>query len=125
MGDYVDADLLGRADPATTVAVVELRIEGEPASRKVVYFKAAKDMAWPEPAIRASWRREGGGYVLELQSEALARGVWVDAGDADVSDNALTLLPGERVSLRVTSEAALATLQKNLRLQTLTKDISN
>jgi len=125
MGDYVDADLLGRADPASTVAVVELRIGGEPASRKVVYFKAAKDMAWPEPAIRASWRREGGGYVLELQSEALARGVWVDAGDADVSDNALTLLPGERVSLRVTSEAALATLQKNLRLQTLTKDISN
>lgn len=125
MGDYVDADLLGRADPAATVAVFELHADGEPASRRVVYFKAAKDMAWPEPGLQSSWRREGGAYVLDLKATALARGVWVDAGDAEVSDNALTLLPGERVSLRVKSKAAMAELQRTLRLQTLTKDISN
>jgi beta-mannosidase len=39
-----------------------------------------------------------------------------------VSDNALTLLPGERVSLRVSSKAGLAALRKALRLQTLAKD---
>ncbi|MCD2517381.1 glycoside hydrolase family 2 protein [Massilia sp. G4R7] len=125
MGDYVDTDLLGRADPAATVAVFELRAEGEPAARKVVYFKPAKDMAWLEAGLRANWGREGGAYVLELQAASLVRGLWVDAGEAEVSDNALTLLPGERVRLRVTSKAGLATLQRSLKLQTLTKDIAN
>ncbi|GAB3373744.1 beta-mannosidase [Massilia agri] len=124
VADYLDADLLGRADPASTVAVFELRAEGEPASRRVVYFKAAKDMAWQEPGLQAQWRSKDGAYVLELQAAALVRGLWVDAGEAEVSDNALTLLPGERVSLRVSSKAGLAALRKGLRLQTLTKDIT-
>ncbi|MEW6760353.1 MAG: glycoside hydrolase family 2 protein [Pseudomonadota bacterium] len=124
VADYVDADLLGRADPASTVAVFELRAEGEPASRRVVYFKAAKDMAWPEPGLQAQWRSKGGAYVLELQAATLVRGLWIDAGEAEVSDNALTLLPGERVSLRVSSKAGLAALRKGLRLQTMTKDIA-
>jgi len=125
VSEHLDADLLGRADPAATVAVFELRAESEPASRRVVYFKAAKDMDWREPGLQAHWRRDGSGYVLELQAATLARGVWIDAGEAEVSDNALTLLPGERVSLRVSSKAGLAALRKGLRLQTLTKDIAD
>ena len=125
VADYMDAELLGRADPASTVAVFELRADGEPASRRVVYFKAARDMAWRDPGLETNWRREGAGYVLELRAATLARGVWIDAGEAEVSDNALTLLPGEQVSLRVTSKAGLATLRSTLRLQTLTKDIGS
>lgn len=118
---YPDADLLGTADPAATVAVFELQAEGEPASRRVVYFKAAKDLRWPESGLRAALRRAGDGYTLELQAARLARAVWIDFGalDAELSDNAFTLLPGERVSLRVSSRASLASLEKALRVQSL------
>jgi len=121
LDDYADAALLGKADPASTVAVFDLQAEGEPASRAVVYFRAAKEIAWPQPDLRAAWRRDGKGYVLELQAAKLARAVWLDFGevDAEVSDNALTLLPGERVSLRVRSTASLAALRKSLQLRSL------
>ena len=121
VADYPDADLLGQADPASTVAVFELKPEGEPSSRRVVYFKAAKDLRWPEAGLRAALRADGKGYVLELRAAALARGVWVDFGDldAEVSDNALTLLPGERLTLRVRSRAGLAALRKALQLRSV------
>ncbi|MDT1862375.1 glycoside hydrolase family 2 protein, partial [Acinetobacter baumannii] len=45
MAAYRDADLLGKADPANTVAVFELQAEGEPAARAVVYFAPAKRIA--------------------------------------------------------------------------------
>ena len=121
VADYPDADLLGQADPASTVAVFELKPEGEPSSRRVVYFKAAKDLRWPEAGLRAALRADGKGYVLELRAAALARGVWVDFGDldAEVSDNALTLLPGESLTLRVRSRAGLAALRKALQLRSV------
>ena len=121
VADYPDADLLGQADPASTVAVFELKPEGEPSSRRVVYFKAANDLRWPEAGLRAALRADGKGYVLELRAAVLARGVWVDFGDldAEVSDNALTLLPGERLTLRVRSRAGLAALRKALQLRSV------
>jgi beta-mannosidase len=47
--------------------------------------------------------------------------VWIDFGDTDaeVSDNALTLLPGESISLRVSSKAGLAALRKSLRIRSI------
>jgi beta-mannosidase len=118
---YLDADLLGGADPASTVAVFDLQPDAEPASRGVVYFRAAKEMAWPDPGLRTQVGRDGDGFALELHADKFARAVWIDAGDldADFSDNALTLLPGESVSLRVSSKADLAALRKSLRVQSL------
>jgi beta-mannosidase len=118
---YLDAALLGNADPASTVAVFDLAVEGEPASRGVVYFRAAKDMAWPDPKLQAELRRDGDGYALDLHAAALARAVWIDFGDADadVADNALTLLPGESLSLHVASRADLETLRKALQVRTV------
>ena len=118
---YSDAELLGGADPASTVAVFDLRVDGEPASRGAVYFKAAKDMRWPDPGLQAQWRRDGDGYALELHAAKFARAVWLDAGelDAELSDNALTLLPGESVVLHVASKAGLEPLRQSLRLRSL------
>ena len=125
LADYSDRDLLGDADPAVTVAVFDLQAQGEPASRRVVYFKAAKDMRWPDPGLHAQLRRDGNGYVLELGAAKLARALWIDFGDADanVADNAITLLPGETVTLHIASKAALATLRKALRLRTLAGEV--
>jgi beta-mannosidase len=121
LSDYSDADLRGNADPANTVAVFDLQVQGEPASRGVVYFNAAKDMHWPKPALQTELRREGAGYLLKLHAKAFARAVWIDFGetDAELSDNALTLLPGESIALRITSKAGLAALRKSLRLRTV------
>lgn len=127
VADYLDADLLGKADPASTVAVFELQAEGEPAARGVVYFKAAKEMSWPAPGLHADLRRAGDGYTLALHAATLARAVWVDFGDldADVSDNALTLLPGETLSLHVSSTADLASLRQSLRLRSLAEVLAS
>lgn len=122
--EQADAELLAGADPATTVAVFELLAEGEPTSRSLVYFAAARQLRWPEPGIQATLQRTGTGvYRLDLRAAALARAVWIDFGalDAELSDNALTLLPGEAVSLRVSSRADLALLRQALRLQLFSK----
>ena len=76
---------------------------------------------WPDPGIQAELRRDGDGYVLDLRARKLARALWIDFGDLDAepSDNALTLLPGESISLHVTSAASLDALRKSLRLRTL------
>lgn len=121
MADYADADLLGQADAASTVAVFDLQAEGEPASRHVVYFTPAKRMAWKAGSLRAQLRRDAGGPVLEITAARLARGVWVDFGelDAEVSDNAFTLLPGERITLRVKSAAGDGALRAALHIRSL------
>lgn len=119
--DYVDADLLGGADAKAMVAVFDLSVEGEPASRDIVYFNAAKDIAWTDPGLKTELRRDGDGYALDIRADKLARAMWVDFGDldAELSDNALTILPDERVTVRVTSAATLDALQKALRLRSV------
>jgi beta-mannosidase len=118
---YLDAELLGGADPARTVAVFDLQAEGEPASRSVVYFVPATQAAWRQPGIAAELRRDGDGYALALAAAHLARAVWIDFGalDAELSDNALTLLPGERVVLRVRSTASASALRAALQIRSL------
>jgi beta-mannosidase len=111
-----DAELLRGADPRRTAAAFELLIDGVCVSRTVVYFDAAKSLRLSDPGLHAELSPDGEGYSLALRSTALARGVWVDFGtvDADVSDNALTLLPGERVTLHVRSAATLDDLRRAL-----------
>ncbi|WP_374579948.1 glycoside hydrolase family 2 protein [Pseudoduganella sp.] len=118
---YADADLLAGADPAATVAVFELQAAGEPSARSVVYFKAAKDLRWAAAGLSAQVQRDGKDYLVVLRAGNLARAVWIDFGahDAEVSDNAVTLLPGEKVTLRVSSRASLAALRKALRVRSV------
>jgi beta-mannosidase len=51
----------------------------------------------------------------------VARAVWLDFGelDADLSDNALTVLPGESVTLRLASKAGIDELRRELTLKSL------
>jgi beta-mannosidase len=123
---YTDAELLEGADPAATVAVFDLQAEGEPASRGVVYFRAAKEMHWPDPGLQVQLRRAGDAYALELRASRLARAVWIDVGDidAELSDNALALLPGERLTVRIASKAGLARLRAELGIRTLAGKVS-
>ncbi|WP_313342753.1 glycoside hydrolase family 2 protein [Stenotrophomonas sp.] len=121
VGRFTDAQLLGKADPARTVAVVEL-LEGQRVlSRQVVYFAAAKDMQLPKVQIDSDLQTEGGGYVLTLRSPSLVRALWIDFDGRDVTltDNALDLVPGEPVTIRVSSDADLQTLRRTMRMTSL------
>lgn len=118
---FTDKELLRGADPRRTAAVFELWVEGRAVSRRVVYFRPAKTLIWPRPTVRASLRPDGDGYALELHARSLMRGVWLDFGDRDVglSDNALTLLPGEPVHLHLRTAETPDALTRALRLRSL------
>lgn len=121
LATYSDAELLGEADPAATVAVFDLRVPGEPDAREVVYFRPARDMAWQPPEVQADLVAADGGQALRLTARRLARAVWVsfEGFDAELSDNALTLLPGETVTLHVSAPAPAEALRAALRIRTL------
>jgi len=113
-----DAELLRSADPKRTAAAFELWIDGKPVSRCVVWFDAARNLALRDPQLRAELQRDGESYSLALSGRQMARDVWIDFGamDAELSDNAFDLLPGETIKLRVRSSAALDDLRRALTL---------
>ena len=78
-------------------------------------------MRWPDPGLQAQLHRKGDDLVLELQATRLTRALRIDFGarEAELSDNALTLLPGERVSLQVSSQASLEALHQAMQLRSL------
>jgi len=118
-----DAELLHGADARHTVAVFDLITEGDVQSRQVVYFAKALDLQLGHPRIEAKLtEQDRGRYRLRLSaSSELARGLWISFGDIDaqISDNSLTLLPGEPIELTVTSHASLQDLRRHLQLRSL------
>ncbi|MEW9572718.1 glycoside hydrolase family 2 protein [Rhodanobacter sp. Si-c] len=120
-GDYTDAQLLHGGDPRHAVAVFELLDHGRPLSRHLVWFDDAKNLALPDPGLKATLSADG--RSLTVSARHLAREVWVDFGDADadarLSDNAFDLLPGESVTLHVDSAAGAAALQHALTVRSL------
>ncbi|MCW6026539.1 glycoside hydrolase family 2 protein [Stenotrophomonas sp. SRS1] len=121
VGRFADADLLKGADPTRTVAVVELFDGATRLSQQVVYFVPAKALALSPAKIDSELRTDGDGYLLTLRSPTLVRALWIDFDglDAALSDNALDLVPGETVTIRLRAEADLATLRSALRLHSL------
>ena len=121
VGQFADADLLKGADPARTVAVVELFDGATLLSQQVVYFVPAKALALSPAKIDSELRTDGDGYLLTLRSPTLVRALWIDFDglDAALENNALDLVPGETVTIRLTSAADLATVRSALRLHSL------
>ncbi|HJR73418.1 MAG TPA: glycoside hydrolase family 2 protein [Luteimonas sp.] len=120
---FDDDELLAGADPRKTMAVFDLTVGGKPISRRIVYFDAAKALSLPtDPGISVRWHAAGAGrYRIDVSAKSFARALWLDFGDVDaeISDNALDLLPGETVSLAVNSQTSLADLERNLKLRWL------
>ncbi|WP_421681259.1 beta-mannosidase [Stenotrophomonas bentonitica] len=121
VGRFADADLLKGADPTRTVAVVELFDGATLLSQQVVYFAPAKALALSPAKIDSTLRADGEGAVLTLRAPKLVRALWIDFDgvDATLDDNALDLVPGETVTIRLRSKADLPTLRRTLRLTSL------
>lgn len=123
VGRFADAELLKGAEPTRTVAVVELFDGATLLSQQIVYFVPAKALALSRATINAELRTagDGEGYLLTLGSPTLVRALWIDFDglDAALENNALDLVPGETVTIRLRAEADLATLRSALRLHSL------
>jgi len=119
VADLPDAQLLHGADPRRSVAVFELLDGAHVLSRHTLYFDPAKALDLPDPGLQA--RLSPDGRRLTVSARRLAREVWVDFGalDATLSDNAFDLLPGEQVTLQVTSTATPQALREAMHLRSL------
>ena len=122
LATITDADILGTADPARSFAVAELLSNGNVIARQFVYFAKAKELALTDPGIHASILPTiNGKYALTMSSKSLARGVWIDFGNLDVtmSDNAFDLAPSHAICIELGSTASLSTLRRELSIRSL------
>ena len=119
--EATDAALLQGADPYRSFAVFELLAQGRSVSRHLLYFAPALRLQLPDPGLHAGLADSGHGIVLNVHAQRLAREVWVDFGslDAQVSDNAFDLLPGEGVELQITGTASITSLRNALQVRSL------
>ncbi|MEY2151196.1 glycoside hydrolase family 2 protein [Rhodanobacter sp. 115] len=119
VADLADAQLLHGADSHRSMAVFDLLDHGKLLSRHVLYFDVAKALDLPDPGLHATLSSDG--HQLTVSARNLAREVWVDFGklDARLSDNAFTLLPGQKVTLQVHSDADPAALRHALHVRSL------
>ncbi|HET7664133.1 MAG TPA: glycoside hydrolase family 2 protein, partial [Rhodanobacteraceae bacterium] len=118
-GDFTDAQLLRGADPDRTVAVFDLMRDGKRLSRHLVYFDKAKALDLPDPGLATTLSADG--RHLTIGAKHLAREVWISFGPnkARLSDNAFDLLPGESVTLDVTSQASADALRQSMHVRSL------
>jgi beta-mannosidase len=110
---YFTADqkeLLANADPTKGFLVFDLTVGGQQVSRNLIFFDTMHNLDLPKPVkIETSLDKSNGGYAVTLRSPALARSVFVSFGDLDVKteDNYFDLLPGEAVTVKLKTPAAV------------------
>lgn len=108
-------------DPATTFAVAELSVDGKLVSKNLAFFTKPVQSQLLHPEIGTELTQEGNRYKLKLSSPVLARDVYVSFGDLDAtySDNYVNLVPGEPVTIEISSPATLGQLKEKLSLMSL------
>jgi beta-mannosidase len=80
-----------------------------------------KDIDFPKASIRASSVAAHDGYDVTVKSDAFARGVFlsIEGTDNFFSDNYFDLLPGEEVTIHVTTSLNKADFDKQLKIEHL------
>jgi beta-mannosidase len=121
LNSLTDDALLKGADPAKTLVVFTMEVDGKAISRHILYFRAARELSLPQAKVTAHVTGGAHGLQLTLHADTLARDIWVSFGDQDVTlaDNAFTLLPGESRTIPLKSSANAAALESALQIQTL------
>lgn len=88
-------ELLGTYDPKRVVLLVQLEQEGDVLDSKHYYFTSFREIELPEAAITIEEVPGSGGTSFTLQTDALARQVWILAEEEGIfSDNFFDLIPG-------------------------------
>jgi len=118
-----EKELPGSADPDRTFLVFDLTVAGTTVSRNAVFLDCMRNLQLPlHPVIQSAIQGSGPNYTITLHSPVLARNVYLSFGELDVklSDNYFDLLPGEEMTVQLTSTATLAQLQGALKIMSLT-----
>jgi beta-mannosidase len=116
--------LAAKATPRRSFLVVDLEMGGKRLSRNLVFFDHMRNLALPVvPRIDVKLYKKGEAYSLTLRTPGLARNVYVSFADLDVavSDNYFDLLPGEPVTVDLTTSSSLQQLESALKIMSLTE----
>ncbi len=118
------AALSAKGDPHRTFLVFDLEVAGKKVSRNLIFFDVTHDLDLPvAPKIETTFNQSGGDFTITLQSQKLARSVYLSFGDLDVqsSDNYFDLLPGEAVIIRLKSSATPEQIRGAMKVTSLTE----
>ncbi|MGA2020827.1 MAG: glycoside hydrolase family 2 protein [Candidatus Sulfotelmatobacter sp.] len=118
------AALSAKGDPRRTFLVFDLEVAGKKVSRNLIFFDVTHDLELPvAPKIETTFNQSGGDSTITLQSQKLARSVYLSFGDLDVqtSDNYFDLLPGEAVTIRLKSSATPEQVRGAMKVTSLTE----
>lgn len=103
-----NADWLQGHDPATTLLRLELKQKGHADIVQEHYFAPSKDLGLKQAAIQVTEVQESDGLYLVLESDTLAKQVWISTEAEGVfSDNFFDLIPGIPVKVKFTSREGL------------------
>ena len=108
-------------DAATSFVAAELSVEGKLVSKNLLFFELPKDLVLPAAKIATDVTKAGDGFDVRVTSDAVARDVFLSAGDLDAtySDNFFDLLPGEGATVHVKTSATLEQLKSALKAVSL------
>ncbi len=112
----------GAADTSRVFIVADLSADGVEISRNLIYLAPTKEIHLKPAALKVETTGGNGSYKVRITSPVLARSVYLDFGNLDVtvSDNYFDLLPGETVEIAATSRATLDALKAQLKVVSLT-----
>src|SRR5580704_2148375 len=118
-------ELLTNVDPKKSFLVFDLTVGGQNVSRNLIFFDTMHNLDLPTSVhIETSLSNSNGTYAVTLRSQVLARSVYLSFGDLDVqtADNYFDLLPGETVTVKLTtpSSVSLDQLKSSLQVTSLT-----
>lgn len=115
------ADLLKGADKRDVVVSVRLQTRDGQVYDNSYFLVQQKEMNYPKADIRVEVEAADSGYVLSLTSDMFARGVFlsVDGIDSFFSDNYFDILPGQTVSVHLTTGLTIDDLKRQLKIRSL------
>jgi beta-mannosidase len=116
-----ETDLLAKTPARSSFLVVDLLINGKPASRNLLFFDVMRNLTLPTPAIETNISGSTGDYTLTLRSPVLARNVYLSFGDLDLkaSDNYFDLIPGEQTTIHLMTKAPIEQVKSLLKIMSL------
>ncbi|GAB1155345.1 glycoside hydrolase family 2 protein [Paenibacillus illinoisensis] len=103
-----NTDWLQGHDAAATLLRLELKQNGHANIVQEHYFAPSKDLALKQAAIQVTEVQESDGSYVVLESDTLAKQVWISTEAEGVfSDNFFDLIPGIPVKVKFTSREGL------------------
>ncbi len=113
--------LLGDADPREVVFSAVVRWSEDPDSpvRSLLFFSSPKELELLAPTIRFDLQPQSGGFLITLESDVLAKDVYLVLADGRFSHNFFELLPREPRQVFVRTDVPEEEVRAGLTIRTL------